>query len=1016
MRKSRFQFYIILFAIATVPVFADVSLGNLFLGLNLENKPLHSTIEAMGVLAAIFMASILLLKQNDETRGKVFLLALGFLGMGILDTFHAISKPGDGFVLLHSLASLIGGFCFVLTCFPFFVEYFSKKTSLSWIVISGSLLCGTWIFLLPDTFPAMIHNGEFTTAARVINILSGMMFLVAAFRFMLDFYYFDTTEAYLLACMSLLFGVAEISFYQSSIWNSGWWLWHLLRLIAYFVVLLFIIRQYIMVLAKQKESEEKYRGYVEDTPLLICNFLPNGKITFANSSYCRYFNKTNDELIGSTFFSLIPEADHKAVMNNIASLTLESPTQSHEHQVITPRGDICWQHWVNRALFDAQGNTIGYQSIGNDITERKHFEEKQHESEQRFRYLSNASTEAIFFSKDGIGIEANQAAADMFGFNNPSEFVGIFGTEIIAPESHELVKKHMLNNLPSPYEAMGQRKNGNLFPISIRGKKMLYKNNETVRATSIVDITERKLAEETLKNNQNFLNSIIAQSPLATWISDEKGTIIKCNPALEKLLNITGDQLIGKYNVFKDEIAIEQGLIPKIRSVFEDGKTANFSVQWDANELGYKDSNQVHIEGTMFPIHNEKGILTNVVNHWIDITERKQAEKIKKQLEAQLQQVQKMESVGTLAGGIAHEFNNLLFIISGTVELLIMDAKQEDKGFLQEIIETTKRGANLVKQLLAFSRKSEMNLYTTNLNNEIQRTKTMLDRVLPRMINIKLDLAADLFLIKADQGQIEQVVLNLCLNAKDAMPDGGNLTIKTENSHIDKAFIEMHPGKPISLKEDKCVILTISDTGIGMDRKIKEHVFDPFFTTKEIGDGTGLGLSVIYGIVEDHGGHIACESAPGAGTTFKIYFLASPDDHENSSQGNPEDDLILKGTETILLVDDENSITNVMMTMLGRFGYKTLSANSGESALEIYSRQHKDIDLIVLDIGMPGIGGKKCLEKLIELDKDVKVIVASGYSTEGSVAEIGEKAKGFILKPFTGNKLIQLLRNVLDAQ
>ncbi len=222
------------------------------------------------------------------------------------------------------------------------------------------------------------------------------------------------------------------------------------------------------------------------------------------------------------------------------------------------------------------------------------------------------------------------------------------------------------------------------------------------------EITERKQAEQALKNNQNFLNRVIDQSPFAIWISDEKGTIIKCNAALEKFLNITDEQLIGKYNVFEDKAAIEQGLIPKIRTVFEDGKTANLSVEWDANELGYKDAKKVYIEGTMFPIHNDKGNLTNVVNHWIDVTRHKQAEKAKTQLEAQLQQVQKMESIGNLAGGIAHDFNNLLFPIIGMSEMLLEDLPSDslDHENAQEIFNAGRRAGNLVQQILAFSRQS----------------------------------------------------------------------------------------------------------------------------------------------------------------------------------------------------------------------------------------------------------------------------------------------------------------------
>ena len=383
------------------------------------------------------------------------------------------------------------------------------------------------------------------------------------------------------------------------------------------------------------------------------------------------------------------------------------------------------------------------------------------------------------------------------------------------------------------------------------------------------------------------------------------------------------------------------------------------------------------------------------------------------QLQMQIRKSQKMQAVGTLSGGIAHEFNNLLYVISGYAELLMDDAISEDKKMLQKIIKATQRGANLVKQLLAFSRKSESNLSPTHLNIEIRKIKKMLDRVLPRMIDIKLCLADDLASMKADQRQIEQVVMNLCLNAKDAMPDGGTLTIKTKNCVIDDTFVDIHLEKPKDLKEGKCIILTISDTGCGMDEETKERIFDPFFSTKGVGKGTGLGLSVIYGIIQGHDGHISCDSEIEAGTTFKIYFPAIEDNLTASTSDKDTGKRLSKGIETILIVDDEETIIEMTQAILDKSGYKTISADTGESALDIYTEKRNEIDLILLDLGMPGMGGKKCLEKLIEFDPDVKVIVASGYSEEGLIREtINIGAKGYAVKPLTRDELLKSIREV----
>ncbi len=391
----------------------------------------------------------------------------------------------------------------------------------------------------------------------------------------------------------------------------------------------------------------------------------------------------------------------------------------------------------------------------------------------------------------------------------------------------------------------------------------------------------------------------------------------------------------------------------------------------------------------------------------VDITERKQ-------LEEQLRQSHKMEAIGTLAGGIAHEFNNLLYLISGNTELLMDDVKPEDMKMLQEILKATGRGANLITQLLAFSRKAESNLSTTHLNIEIQKIIKMLDRVLPRMIEIKFEFANNLLPIKADQGQIVQIIMDLCLNARDAMLDGGIINIKTQNSIIDETFIGKHPEKSTGLKEGKYVMLIISDTGCGINKETIERIFDPFFTTKKLGDGTGLGLSVIYGIIENHDGYIFCNSKVGTGTTFRIYFPAIEDDLTESTPDKDIVEPLLKSTETVLIVDDEEGIIKLTGSILERLGYKIITASSGESAIDIYTDQQNKIDLILLDLGMPGMGGKKCLKKLVEFDPDVKVVIASGYSEEGLIKEnIISGAKGYVVKPFLKSELSKVIRNVL---
>jgi nitrogen-specific signal transduction histidine kinase/ActR/RegA family two-component response regulator len=382
-----------------------------------------------------------------------------------------------------------------------------------------------------------------------------------------------------------------------------------------------------------------------------------------------------------------------------------------------------------------------------------------------------------------------------------------------------------------------------------------------------------------------------------------------------------------------------------------------------------------------------------------------------KSLEKQLLQAQKMEAIGTLAGGIAHDFNNLLTVILGFSELLLIDKQPDDPEHsdLGKIAQSARNGADLVKRLMTFSRQAEMRPRSVDLNYVVRQAEQLLRRTIPRMVDIRLDLAHEPVTIFADPGQMEQMVVNLAVNAKDAMPKGGRLTIKTEAVSLDeeycKKYADMAPGR--------CVLLTVSDTGQGMEKEVLERIFEPFFTTKRLGDGTGLGLAMVYGIVKGHGGHISGFTDPGRGTTFKIYLPLWETETETDSSRASE--LPTLGTETILLVDDEEFIRELGARILTRSGYTVLTARDGREALDIYHKEKDSISLVLLDLIMPRMGGRECLAGLLAIDPEVKVIIASGYSAEGIVKESAEAGtRGFVTKPFDQEKLLGTIRRVLD--
>jgi CheY-like chemotaxis protein len=374
-----------------------------------------------------------------------------------------------------------------------------------------------------------------------------------------------------------------------------------------------------------------------------------------------------------------------------------------------------------------------------------------------------------------------------------------------------------------------------------------------------------------------------------------------------------------------------------------------------------------------------------------------------------------MEAVGTLAGGIAHDFNNLLQAIQGYSDLLLLDKNKDDPGYreLQEIRRAGQRASELTQQLLTFSQKVESRLRPVNLNHEVTEVENLLKRTIPKMIRIELHLADTLGTINADPAQIEQVIMNLGVNARDAMPEGGTLIIETQDTTLDEQYCSTHLG---AIPGDY-VLLTISDTGHGMDNETLEHIFEPFYTTKETGKGTGLGLAMVYGIVKGHHGYITYCSEPGEGTTFKIYLPVIRPEGKAQNAEHEDNGVIIRGTETVLLVDDEEPIRELGKDTLARFGYTVIMAPDGESALELYREKNKEIDLIILDLIMPGMGGRKCLERLLKINPQARVLIASGYSVNGPTKEaLAAGARGFISKPYDLTQMLKAVREALDKE
>jgi two-component system cell cycle sensor histidine kinase/response regulator CckA len=528
------------------------------------------------------------------------------------------------------------------------------------------------------------------------------------------------------------------------------------------------------------------------------------------------------------------------------------------------------------------------------------------------------------------------------------------------------------------------------------------------------EVAEHRQAEEELSAARQQFEDIIEFLPDPTFVINSERKVVAWNRAMEEITGLSKEDALGRGNNF---YAIPFWGKPKpvlidliMESDAELGDKydyidrSNNCLVAEAFLPEFAGGNGAYVWLKASALFNRQGKLVGAIESIRDITERKQ-------LENQLRQAQKMEAVGTLAGGIAHDFNNMLQVISGYVQTMQMHPDRTSNQYvLGKVSETVMRASELVQGILTFSRKVETQLQPLDLNRSVAAAVKILKRILARMIKIETILPDGIDLINADSNQLEQILLNLGLNAGDAMPDGGKLIIETRNVTLDEEYCRQH----LDAVAGDYVQLIVSDDGQGIDKEHLEHIFEPFYTTKQTGKGTGLGLAMVYGIVKSHSGYVEVHSEPGQGSTFKLYFPVLRDVDAVPADPHTNAPASLRGSETILLVDDEEAIVEVGKSTLEEFGYSVKTVSSGEDAVALYLKCGEEIDLVILDLGMPGMGGGKALLELKKLDPTVKILIASGYSSETQMTQaLKDGASGFIAKPYRLDNLLLQIREVL---
>lgn len=514
------------------------------------------------------------------------------------------------------------------------------------------------------------------------------------------------------------------------------------------------------------------------------------------------------------------------------------------------------------------------------------------------------------------------------------------------------------------------------------------------------EVAERKLAEEASRESETRYRQLFHDALTGDFISTPDGELLDCNMAFARMFGFSSIEeakacnLVSIYPNEKDR----EDLLERLRR--------EKRLEYCELEMRRRDGTTVHAVENIIGSFDESGELVGLRGYIFDDTKRKE-------LEDQLRQSQKMEAVGKLAGGVAHDFNNLLTAINGYSELSMRRLDEGDPLYrnLSLIKKAGDRAASLTRQLLAFSRKQILKPAVLDLNNAIVEMNKMLQRLIGEDIDLLIGLTPDLGKVKADPSQIEQVLMNLAVNARDAMPMGGKLTIETSNVEIDREYIN----RQVSVRPGHYILLAVSDNGCGMNLQTQERIFEPFFTTKEVGKGTGLGLSTVYGIVKQSGGHVWVYSEVGIGTTFKVYLPRVDAPSEEAVVSTVETKLQI-GTETVLLVEDEEIVRSMTREILQESGYQVLSAEHAEDALQVVGEHSGPIHLLLSDVVMPGLSGRELAEQLAPLRKEMKVLYMSGYTDDAIVHHgVLEEGTAFIEKPFTPLTLSRKVREVLNT-
>ena len=762
------------------------------------------------------------------------------------------------------------------------------------------------------------------------------------------------------------------------------------------------LRRQVQVL---EGREHYFQSILQNLSDMIFILDDQGLITYATPSAAKVLGYPEQFLVGQNPFSLIHPDDlslaKEAFKEVVLSVNTGTPTIFRFR-----KADESWAHMetVGQNLL-SHPYIRGIVITARDISQRIDIQKKWYESLAVNRALIDAMhNAALLMDTEGRILAANRFVAKAFE-KDVRELVGDNFYNCLPPEWVSVWTDHLQKvketGRSSRFERIINDRNfyNDIHPIFDKDGKLIQ------IAIIQYEITRHKKAEERIKAEQRFLRQVIDAVPAFIGVRDAAGRYELSNVAVANAYGTTVDKIIGKTD---EELHIpadeSESFLNDDREVMQ-SRTAKYIAE---EKITHADGSVHWLSTYKVPLLDSKGDCSRILAVAMDRTRIRENEEETKKLQEQLLQAQKMEAIGAMSSGMAHDFNNILMGIQGFISLLLyeLSADHPHRKKLENIEIYIKRGAELTRQLLGFAQGGKYDVQPTNFNAFLEKSAGMFART-RKEIWIHKQFEEPLWNVEIDQGQMDQVFLNLFINAAQAMAEGGNLYLETRN-----VFFQENELKPVGIRGGKYIKISVTDEGVGMEKDVLDRIFEPFFTTKPKGVGTGLGLASAYGIIKNHKGVIHVYSEKGKGTTFNIYLPSSdklPQAEEKQEQH------LATGTETILIVDDEQVNVVVMKEMLEMLGYNIYAAGSGQEALAIYSERGAEIDLVIMDMIMPGISGGKTFDYLKGINQNIKVILASGYSVNGEARSIMDRGcRDFIQKPFQLHELAGRIRKILD--